>query len=458
MNSYEENQRDENDNPEAWKFILQKAYMMGIGMATGAYDLFVINFVMLILSNQYDIGPWESSLVATASLLGTFSGQIIFGFMGDLIGRKRSSLLTCTLLFVGAIGSGAITYSFGSYYLALYCMIAFWRFLIGIGIGGEYPVTAIFTSESCPKSIQNKRGTYIASMFSAQGLGNVIAASSFLFLIVLFKSQLDLVWRTALMLGAIPPLFIFYPRFKAQEPPRFEAAARTKPDVRKIVKIYWKNLIGTAGTWFLFDIVFYGNSLFSGPILAAVGIGSETGWLGIADNVAYNIVISIMALPGYWTAAFLIDRVGRKPLQLFGFAMMSIIYITIGLTYHWISQISWLFVSFYALSYFFANAGPNTTTFVIPTETYPTVVKSTCYGLSAASGKLGAIFGSFFLKPLLNATSPVVIFLLCGFCSILGFVVTWFFTKETRYVDLEQLDEEAEVLIRKESMAINDLE
>ena len=433
---------------QGWQQFLGKAYLMGIGMATGAYDLLVINFVMLVLSSVYGMGSWESSVVATASLIGTFSGQMLFGLLGDYIGRRTSSILTCTILLIGALGSGFLTYTFGGPVYMIYILLALWRFLLGFGIGGEYPVTAIFTGENSVGA--GNRGTLIAGMFSCQGLGNVVASTLFLALLCSFPTRLDIVWRLALAAGALPPLLILVPRLRMAESHSFQKEGQKSISKRKTIQVGWRRLVGTAGCWFLFDVVFYGNSLFSGPILQAVGIADQSGWLGIANNVSFNVVISLMALPGYWCGTFLIDRIGRKPLQLIGFVMMAVMYILIGLTYHWISNYAVLFIVLYGFSYFFANAGPNTTTFVIPTETYPSSIRSTCHGLSAASGKFGAIVGSFFISPLLNATGPQVIFLVCGVISIFGALLTYLFVQESKDVDLDQLDEQITPLILRD--------
>lgn len=438
-----------------WKDFLRKAYLMGIGMATGAYDLFIINFVMLVLGDLYGLGAWESSLVATSSLAGTFTGPILFGILGDKIGRKKSSVLTCIFLLIGAIGSGFVSYNIAGITLILYIMLAFWRFLVGIGIGGEFPVTAIFTGESSDSELNDKRGKYISFMFSSQGIGNIVACCYFLFLLLVFKTfSLNIIWRTALVSGAIPPLLILIPRYKMNESNSYNNEKEKKVSIKKTIKIYWKNLIGTAGCWFCFDLVFYIHSLFSGPILEAVGIADETGWEAIRDNVSFNVIMAFISLPGYWFAAFFIDKIGRKPLQLFGFLMMAVIYVAIGVSYQWLTRFSWAFIVLYGFSYFFANAGPNTTTFVIPSETYPAIIRSTCYGFSAACGKFGAILGSFFLGPILSATSPQFIFVMCGIISFIGIIITFFFIKETKGIDLLELDKEITPKLLKDDSCI----
>jgi PHS family inorganic phosphate transporter-like MFS transporter len=92
-------------------------------------------------------------------------------------------------------------------------------------------------------------------------------------------------------------------------------------------------------------------------------------------------------------AIFLIDYVGRRRLQIIGFALLAAVYLVLGLGFNTLKEHSVLFLIIYGLSYLFSNMGPNTTTFVIPGEVFPTSARATCHGISAASGKLGAVAG-----------------------------------------------------------------
>lgn len=108
-----------------------------------------------------------------------------------------------------------------------------------------------------------------------------------------------------------------------------------------------------------------------------------------------NIILSAAGLiPGYYASFLLIDSWGRKPIQLMGFAVLTVLFAIMGFAYDKLtatSSANKAFVFLYCLADFFQNFGPNTTTFVIPGEAFPTRYRSTAHGISAASGKLGAI-------------------------------------------------------------------
>ena len=119
-----------------------------------------------------------------------------------------------------------------------------------------------------------------------------------------------------------------------------------------------------------------------------------------------NIIVSVGGLiPGYYGAFLLIDRIGRRPLQLAGFAILAALFVVMGSCYVPLSrtlagQHAMFFL--YCLANFFQNCGPNTTTFVIPGEVFPTRYRSTAHGISAASGRLGAIMAQLALYGLLK--------------------------------------------------------
>lgn len=228
--------------------------------------------------------------------------------------------------------------------------------------------------------------------------------------------------------------------------------------VGKSLSTLWEyrwTLVGTAGNWFLLDITFYGQGLFSGTVLAIAGItGSEGGHHSreqLQDIANGSLMLVAIAMPGYLVATALIERMGRRNMQLMGFTMDSIIYLVLGV---WLTQLrgdaKGLFVLLYGLTFFFSNFGANTTTFVIPAEAFPTRARSTCHGLSAASGKLGAVLGSSGMAPLLTAYGTdaeskdrglqLVMYICCA-VSLLGVIWTMLFTVETGQRDLAALDD-----------------
>ncbi len=110
-------------------------------------------------------------------------------------------------------------------------------------------------------------------------------------------------------------------------------------------------------------------------------------------------------IPGYYASMLLIDSWGRKPIQLMGFAILTILFAAMGFGYDRLTAspgATDAFVFLYCLADFFQNFGPNTTTFVIPGEAFPTRYRSTAHGISAASGKLGAIIAQVGFAQLIN--------------------------------------------------------
>lgn len=164
-----------------------------------------------------------------------------------------------------------------------------------------------------------------------------------------------------------------------------------------------KVLIGTSYSWFALDIAFYGLGLNSSIILQTIGFGTPATQttLGIYNNLKNvcvgNLILSAAGLiPGYWVSFLFIESWGRKPIQLMGFIALTIIFVIMGFGFDKLNDpkkpaAQKAFVFFYCLANFFQNFGPNTTTFVIPGEVFPTRYRSTAHGISAASGKLGAI-------------------------------------------------------------------
>ena len=155
-------------------------------------------------------------------------------------------------------------------------------------------------------------------------------------------------------------------------------------------------LAGTAGTWFLLDYAYYGNTISTPQILGLISPHAS-----IMTKIALQLAIFVVAaLPGYLLAIAYLDRIGHRRLQLTGFAVMGLCFLVIaampGMT---TAVVPFLLV--YGVSYFFTEFGPNMTTFVMPSEIYPVDMRATGHGISAGVGKLGAFIGVF-LFPVLN--------------------------------------------------------
>jgi PHS family inorganic phosphate transporter-like MFS transporter len=165
----------------------------------------------------------------------------------------------------------------------------------------------------------------------------------------------------------------------------------------------WRNgkiLLGTAGSWFLLDVAFYGLGLNSSTVLTAINYGTGPNVYVILYNLAAGncILICAGAIPGYWCTVATVDTIGRKPIQLVGFVVLTILFIIWGFAFNILSGTASL--ALYVLVQFFFNFGPNATTFIVPGECFPTRYRSTSHGISAASGKMGSIIAQAAIAPL----------------------------------------------------------
>ncbi|KAJ1734680.1 hypothetical protein LPJ72_002233 [Coemansia sp. Benny D160-2] len=492
------------DNAKFGWFHIKACLVAGVGFFTDSYDIFAINLCSLIMGYVYYADATGSAKNTTptnidiwvkgSTQLGCIVGQLLFGYLSDRLGRKRIYGVELMIIIVCTIGGAFSGSSVRG--LSVYWILFIWRFVLGIGIGGDYPVSAIITSEF---ATTKRRGAMVAAVFAMQGFGIVAAAIVAIVVLACFKSGinndqlvLDYVWRIIMGLGAVPGVIALYFRMTIPETPRYtldverdvyraandvkatiggkdaadaatplyQEAARqppknTKPTWTEFYNYFkqWRHfkvLLGTSVSWFALDVAFYGINLNSSIILNAIGFsGSGSPYNKLIKNAAGNIILNLLGtLPGYWVTVFTIDRLGRRTIQFIGFAFLIVLFCILGFGYHKILDKSVAgFIVLFTLAQFFQNFGPNTTTFIIPAEAFPTRFRSTCHGISAASGKVGAVISSlgfFHLKDKggKDAFIPHLIEIFALF-MLLGFIVTWF-VPETRGKTLEELNDEEE--------------
>lgn len=199
------------------------------------------------------------------------------------------------------------------------------------------------------------------------------------------------------------------------------------------------------------DLAFYGLGFSSASLLSTMGFDKrENLYLNLRNTATGQIVlICAGALPGYWLTVFTVDKFGRKPIQIGGFAILTIIFCVLGFAWKVLSKTHLLIL--YVLAQFFFNFGPNATTFITPAEIFPTRVRSTGHGFSAGMGKLGAVFAQIFFAPMIKRgathSNPtpwihgvMQIFALFMFLGML----TSFLVPESKRASLESLSGEKE--------------
>jgi MFS family permease len=438
-------------------------FVSGMGFFTDAYDLFVIGIVVVLLKPEWGLSTTQVSLLNSVTLAASAVGAIVFGRIADILGRKKIYGYEVLILAIGALASAFAP----NFWFLLVC-----RAVLGIGIGGDYPVSATIMSEYSGKQ---SRGKMVGLVFAMQGAGLLVGPLLASGLLASGLSD-DTVWRVLLAFGAIPGLAVFYLRRKIQETPRFalaggasdeaeaaitaataapgaprvkapsgESAARHPQGALEGFAILARHrrmlgwLIGTAGAWALLDFCYYGNSISTPEILALLNPAASL----LHNTLVQLAIFAVFAVPGYIAAILLLDRTGRRKIQVLGFGMMALTFGLIGLIPA-VSASAVPFILLYGVSYFFTEFGPNTTTFVYPAEIFPVDVRTTAHGISAGAGKLGAFAGAYLFPVMLASSLGIRLAeIVAAIVALAGLVLTAALLPEPKGRSLEDLAAEA---------------
>lgn len=355
------------------------------------------------------------------------------------------------------------------------------RFVLGLGIGGDYPVSAVLMSEYANR---DDRGRLVGLVFSMQALGLIVGP---LVGLVLLASGInhDLTWRLMLGLGAVPAATVVYMRAKMPESPRFQARVQGEADraasqlalfsqgvveaptttsrdgLRRIgLGRFLGNrrtlllLLGTAGSWFLFDYAYYGNTLSLPAILKDVAPHAT-----LVAKLAWTLgIFMVFAVPGYVLAFTKMDKIGHRRLQLIGFGVMAVAFVALGAV-PVLTTVVAPFLLIFGLSYFFIEFGPNTTTFVLPSEIFPVSMRTTGHGIAAGIGKLGAFIGVFLVPQLQKSIGLRGMLLVAGGSAVAGYLLTLVLPEPARrnLEDVSGEDHPLNLVVRQTSAPVGEV-
>lgn len=438
------------------------------------------------------------------------AGMLIFGVVCDWIGRKNAGTITSVLMLVGNAGmvlfdcdnASTLFVAFSTFFGCFGLGVGgeYRKFLPYFVVSRHLPFSplSLFASAlsasgaaayhakdteaallddedqhhrrillEAAKTV--RRGETIALVFAMQGVGAVVGSLLLLILIYVSKQTridchkassnstgnnpeaLNGVWRGFYLVGCLLVLMLLLYRWLVLEEDTGHAKIRQRQKLRearlgktastsqwKLFKFYAPRLVGTGGNWFVFNFSFYGLKLFSGPILAAINPAGDlvvqNGWL---------LVNNLCALVGYYCAARVIDIpwIGRKRLQMMSFAVTAFLFMMTAAIFTSAKPQVLMFLFF--TSSFFGNFGVNVTTYVMAAETYPAELRGTFHGLSAFLGKTGALLATVTFG-ILDASQ---IFWACGATSVIGLLLTFFFSVDLTHVSLAEHDAQLELLL-----------
>lgn len=442
--------------------------LSSMGVFLDGFDLFIIGIALPLIVREFSPGPFEIGFIGAAAVLGSVLGGFLGGRFIDHYGRK--SLYVIDMVFFMAFGL------MSAFSWDVYSLIAF-RFLLGIGVGVDYPICASYVSEFMPTRI---RGRMLIGAFSFQALGMLSAA--ILGLIILKIYPYDDAWRYMLAIGSIPALIVLVLRTTVPESPRwlidrgkYDRAAKiianivpaVRDKVDKIVanaikhfeqveekklkysdlfrKKYLRRTVLAVVPWFCMDMATYGVGLFMPTILAIIAFSGESNYI-LKDIAATkgSAYLDIFLIVGFALNIWLVEKLGRIKLQIIGFTGMFVGLILLaiaGTSAEGVQAASlYLVIPGFVLFNLLMNMGPNATTFILPAELFPTKLRASAHGLATSTAKFGATLGIFILPLVKDQIGLSAALITLASFVLVGLVVTILFRVNTMGRSLEDIN------------------
>ncbi|CAM3040182.1 MFS transporter [Paenibacillus sediminis] len=388
-------------------------FSAGLSWMFDAMDVGMVSFIVAALSVEWKLGAQQIGLLTSINSIGMAAGAAVAGSLADRYGR-RAVLLWTLLIFSAASGLSALAGSF-----AALCIL---RFFAGFGLGGELPVASTLVSESVPARVRGRAVVLLESFWAG---GWILAALIAYFVIP------DYGWKAAFVIGAVPALYALYLRRAIQDSPRFTGQQNHKLSFRARVASVWssKHRTTTITLWILwFTVVFsyYGMFLWLPTVMVLKGYG-------LVKSFEYVLIMTLAQLPGYFTAAYFIEKFGRK------FVLVTYLLLTAASAI-WFGNSEtegMLIAAGICLSFF--NLGAWGGMYAYSPELYPTAVRSTGVGLAASFGRIGGIVGPYLVGMLVSKHTPITtIFFIFFIAIVIGALTVLFFGKETKGFDPDE--------------------
>ena len=420
-----------------WRLLITS----GLGWMFDAMDVLLIGFLVAPITKEFTLAPAQVGLVASSGFVGMFLGAAISGRLADRYGRRLIFQATLVIFSIGAVLS-ALAPTFETLLAA--------RVIAGLGLGGELPVVATLVSEFSPRA---QRGRMIVLLESFWAYGTLAAGLIALFVLPQFG------WRGAFVVAALPALYVAYLRSALPESPRYLAergrSAEADAIVRRVERAGGGALLTLGAAiapvrsgrtsiaqlwspayarrtamlwilWFGITFTYYGIFLYVPSLLAARGLSE------VRSN-EFFFLSTIAQIPGYFSAAWLVERWGRKPTlvtYLLGTAAAAFLFGNAGTGTD-------AFVYAALLSFF--NLGAWAIVYTYSPELYPTAIRATGAGIAAAVGRLGGIIGPFLTPVLVPTLGQSGVFALFMVLLVVTALNVWLLAEETKGRSLEEI-------------------
>ncbi|MBL1210076.1 MFS transporter [Geminocystis sp. GBBB08] len=441
-------------------------------IALDGFDFFIIGIALPFLEKDFNLTSLQIGILAVAAIVGSLVGSLTLGAVTDKIGRQKMLLLD-VILFVVASAGTALAWNATS--------LIFFRFLVGVAIGADYPISVAYITENVPSRV---RGKMVIGAFTFQAVGALFGALTGIFVISSLQhlypnSDLIIIqysWRLMLGIGLILAILVGLLRLQfllesplyyiakgdyknaelaAQELLEIDIKITSKTEIISLQnslnyrslfsKKYLKNTLFASLPWFLQDIATYGIGIFTPIIISVLAFDQQDNFMiRQIQSAQGSALVDIFLIIGFLFAVFLVDKVGRIFLQITGFIGMAFGLFLLGISgdpnLHQDPNLTLVFLGFLIFN-ILMNAGPNSTTFLLSGEVFPISIRGSGAGLAGAIAKSGAVLGTFML-PIVkeNFGVPMLLYIL-AFCCLLGAIFTYLLRIETTGKSLETVND-----------------
>lgn len=279
-----------------------------------------------IYGSRFTDSPARTNLTAL-TFVGTIIGQLGFGFLSDYWSRKKSLMVSTTVMIIfaalsaGAYGGGSLN--------GMTAALTAYRVLVGVGIGGEYPAGSVAASEATMELKEGTRNRWFIFATNFQLDLGFVAGTLVPMIVVLATTEKHLraAWRISLGIAAVLPCFMLLMRSKLKEPAEYNRAKMTKYPYGLILRYYWFRLATVSIIWFIYDMLTYSFSIFSTQWLLLILNPKDdpTVTTPLWVTFGWGTLINAFYVPGSLIGAFMSDWLGPKNCLILGVTLQGTI-------------------------------------------------------------------------------------------------------------------------------------
>lgn len=380
----------------------------GMGWTFDAMDVGLLAFLLTALKEDWGLTASQLGWIGSVNSIGMAVGAFVFGIMADRKGRKPVFIFTLLLFSLGC-GLTALASSL--------MVVLVLRFFIGMGLGGELPVASTLVSESIET---HERGRIVVLLESFWAVGWLIAALIAYFIIP------DYGWRMAMLLSALPAVYALYLRSKLPESVSpHTSQKKTRLSIRQSMALIWspqyrRSTLMLWILWFCVVFSYYGIFLWLPSVAMLKGFS-------LIKSFQYVLIMTLAQLPGYFTAAWLIERYGRK------FVLVTYLAGTAISAYYFSVADSTATLLIFGMLLSFFNLGAWGALYAYTPEQYPDGIRTTGAGTATAIGRIGGILGPLMVGYLVQYQFEISsIFLIFSFSIVIGILAVMLLGQETK--------------------------